>query len=118
MSNQITAYINTLDTPLRETAQALRATIDDALPGAHSAMWHGHPVWGLGDRAGQTPVALIKAYKSYVTFGLWRGQEITDPSGRLQPGARQMASVKLADIEDIDTHMFTTWLTQARALEQ
>lgn len=61
---------------------------------------------------------MIKAYPSYVEFGLWRGQEITDPAGLLQPGARQMASVRLTSAEEVDTGLFTTWLTQARALEE
>lgn len=110
-------YLNSLDTPLREIGLQARKVIDAALPDATSAMWHGHPVWGLG-APGKQPICLLKAYTSYVTFGLWRGQDITDPSGRLQAGARRMASVKLKSTEDIDEALFTDWLRQAYALEQ
>jgi hypothetical protein len=55
-------------------------------------MWHGHPVWGT---PGKQPICLLKANRSYITVGLWRGQDITDPSRRLKAGARRMAPVKL-----------------------
>jgi hypothetical protein len=55
----------------------------------------------------------LKAYKNYVTFGFWHGQDLGDTSGRLAPGARRMASVKLATPADIDTDLFATWLRGA-----
>ncbi|MEU2613782.1 DUF1801 domain-containing protein [Micromonospora sp. NPDC007271] len=110
-------YLAGLDAPLRETGEKLRTVIEAALPEAPGAMWQGHPVWGLGDRPGKTPVCLVKAYSSYVTFGLWRGQEVGDVSGRLVPGARRMASVKLRTVDEIDPDLFTGWLRQAYALE-
>lgn len=69
------------------------------------------PTW----KHDSTPVALLKAYASYVTFGLFAGQSVNDPSGRLEPGARQMASVKLRSTADIDEALFTEWLRQAGA---
>ncbi|MEU9506826.1 DUF1801 domain-containing protein [Micromonospora sp. NPDC048170] len=113
----VTDYLAGLDTPLREIGEKLLPVIEAALPGATGAMWHGHPVWGLGDRPGQRPVCLVKAYGAYVTFGLWRGSEVADPSGRLVPGARQMAAVKLRTLADVDSALFTDWLRQAHDLE-
>ncbi|WP_435208557.1 DUF1801 domain-containing protein [Micromonospora sp. bgisy143] len=114
----IDGYLAGLADPMREIGDKLTPVIADALPGATGAMWHGHPVWGLGDRPGQRPICLIKAYGSYVTFGLWRGQEIADPSGRLAPAARAMATVKLRDVAEIDPALFTGWLSAAAALEE
>ncbi|MFY1617649.1 DUF1801 domain-containing protein [Micromonospora sp. WMMD736] len=114
----IDGYLAGLADPLREVGEKLTPVIADALPGATGATWHGHPVWGLGDRPGQRPVCLIKAYGSYVTFGLWRGQEIADPSGRLVPAARAMATVRLRDVADIDPALFAGWLRAAAALEE
>ncbi|MFF4877963.1 DUF1801 domain-containing protein [Micromonospora sp. NPDC000668] len=111
-------YLAGLPGPLREIGEKLTPVIAAALPGATGAMWHGHPVWSLGDRPGLRPVCLLKAYRSDVTFGLWRGQEITDPSGRLVPGARAMAAVKLRGVADIDPALFTDWLRAAAALEE
>lgn len=114
----ITDYFAALDAPLREIGEKLRAVVDEAVPGTTGAMWHGHPTWSAGDKPGRTPVCLVKAYRTHVTFGLWRGQDVTDPSGRLVPGARRMASVKLTAVEEIDPALFADWLRQAHELEQ
>ncbi|MFF5214594.1 DUF1801 domain-containing protein [Micromonospora sp. NPDC000442] len=114
---RIDDYLTGLDASLRQTAEALRPVIDGALADATAVMWHGHPVWGLGEAPGRRPICLLKAYTSYLTFGLWRGQEISDRSDRLIPGARQMASVRLSVVTDIDEPLFVNWLRQARALE-
>ncbi|GIJ09732.1 DUF1801 domain-containing protein [Micromonospora andamanensis] len=114
----INDYLAGLDGSLRETAEALRPAIDGALADATGVMWHGHPVWGLGEAPGRRPICLLKAYPSYLTFGLWRGQEISDRSDRLIPGARQMASVRLSALTDIDEPLVVDWLRQARALEE
>ncbi|MDG4806111.1 DUF1801 domain-containing protein [Micromonospora sp. WMMD1120] len=111
-------YLVGLPDPLREIGERLTPIIAAALPEATGAMWHGHPVWGLGDRPGRRPVCLIKAYRSDITFGLWRGQEITDGSGRLRPAARTMAVVKLRAVADIDPAQIAGWLHAAAALEE
>lgn len=113
----VTEYLAGLDEPLREIAAKLRPVIEAALPGATGVVWHGHPVWGRGDRPGRDPVCLVKAYPSYLTFGLWHGQQVDDPSGRLLPGARSMASVKLRSADEVDQALFGDWLRQAYARE-
>ncbi|MEV6795396.1 DUF1801 domain-containing protein [Streptomyces sp. NPDC051320] len=113
----VDAYLASLDQPLREIAEQAGKVIDAAFDGPRSAMFHGHPVWSMGATPGKQPVALIKAYASYVTFGLWRGQKIDDTSGRLEAGAREMASVKLRSVADIDGPLFSAWIEQAQALE-
>jgi hypothetical protein len=109
-------YIAALPASQREIASKLLPFITEVLPGT-DAVWHGHPVWSLGPTPGKSPVCLLKAYPRHITFGFWQGQSIQDPSGRLQPGPRQMASVKLQSLADIDPGLFTNWLHQARALE-
>ena len=116
--DSVTAYLAGLPEPLREVGEKLRTVIDAALPAATAAVWHGHPVWGIGDRPGQAPICLLKAYAGYVTFGLWRGQDIVDGTGRLAPGARRMASVRLRTLDEIDPVLFTGWLRQANGLTE
>lgn len=111
-------YLTALDAPLREVGTKTREIIEAALPEAPGALWHGHPVWSLGGAPGKSPVCLLKAYGSYVTFGLWQGQGVADPSGRLEAGAREMATVKLRSLDDLDAGLFTDWLRQARALAE
>ncbi|MET9900002.1 MULTISPECIES: DUF1801 domain-containing protein [unclassified Streptomyces] len=116
-ASDITSYLNGLDGPLRDIGEKIRPVIDSALPDGSGALWHGHPTWSLGAKPGQTPICLLKGYTSYVTFGLWRGQEVADPSGRLVAGARQMASVKLSRTDEVDPVLFGEWLRRAVALE-
>ena len=112
----VDAYYESLESPLKDVAERLGIIIDAAIPGAPHAMWHGSPVWSAGAAPGKQPVALIKAYPKYVTFGLWRGREITDSSGRIDTKG-SMASVKYASLDDIDEAQLTDWLHQALALE-
>jgi hypothetical protein len=109
-------YVASLDGPFRDVAAKMVSLIDAAMPDAPGAMWQGHPVWSAGEKPGKQPVALIKAYPKYVTFGLWKGREVDDPDGRIDTSG-SMASVKLASVDDIDEALFTGWLKQARALE-
>lgn len=110
----IDEYISRLDVPNREIAAALRAHIDVALPEAEGRMWHGHPVW----LKGKTPVAGFKAYPTQVTFMLWRGREIADPTGTLAPsGSGQMSTLKIADTDGFDGSDLDGWLRQADALD-
>jgi hypothetical protein len=113
---RIDDYIAKLDSPLREVAIAARQVIDASLGDLHGTVWHGHPVWSATEDPGTHPVCLLKAYPSYVTLGLWNGQAVADPSGRLQAGTRQMATVKLRPVDDVDHVLFGDWLRQARAL--
>lgn len=116
MSKSVADYVNSLPANQRDIAHRLVDLIETALPGT-GALWHGHPVWSLGPAPGKQPVCLVKAYPAHVTFGFWRGQEIDDPSGRLEPGARSMASVKLRSGTDLDDELFATWLRRAGELE-
>ncbi|MFI6443431.1 DUF1801 domain-containing protein [Kitasatospora sp. NPDC050543] len=109
-------YLAALPAAQREITDKLRPVIDAALPGA-GALWHGHPVWSLGAAPGKNPVCYLKAYANHIAFGFWRGQELSDPSGRLVAGAREMAGLKLRTPADVDAALLTDWLHQARKLE-
>ncbi|WP_433249098.1 DUF1801 domain-containing protein [Streptosporangium sp. CA-135522] len=109
-------YLNALPEPQQRITDELLPIIEAALPGT-GALYQGHPVWSAGEKPGKSPVCYVKAYPSYVTFGFWKGQMLSDPSGRLDAGAREMAGIKLRSLADIDAGLFTDWLRQARAVE-
>lgn len=112
-------YIAAHPAPLNAIIEHLRTLIDDVLPSsAVSSVFHAAPTWSVGPGRGTGLVCYVKAYSKYVTFGFWHGQEVTDASGRLQPGARQMAQVKLTSTADIDRDLFRDWLNQAWSLEK
>jgi hypothetical protein len=106
-------YVSAQPQPLCDVGHTLLGLLDAGLPGADATLWHGHPTWKLGD----APVCLLKAYTRHLTLGFWHGAAFSDPSGRLRPsGAREMASVKLRSVTDIDPERFGDWLRQARGL--
>lgn len=108
-------YIESLPETLDPIGRQLTDILDKGLPGAEGLIWHGHPVWMLG----RTPVAAFKAHSAHVTFMIWRGQELTDRSGRLEAaGSSTMANLKISSIEDLDEPLFVNWLNQALRLEQ
>ncbi|WP_353115933.1 DUF1801 domain-containing protein [Microbacterium sp.] len=106
----IDQYTASLPEPFRAVAAALRGAIDEALPDADSRIYHSHPVWLIGG----APAAGFKAYARYVTFMIWNGAPIDDPSGELQSGAR-MSTVKYAELSGLDTGRIVDWLRQSVA---
>lgn len=111
-TQSVDAYVESLPEEILDVGRKLRAVIDAGLPTADVVMWHGHPTWMIG----KVPVALLKGYTKYVTFGLFNGQRVDDSTSRLHPGAREMAVVKVSRIDDVDDATFATWLHQAQEL--
>lgn len=110
----IREYIDSMDQSLQPLGDKLTNVLDDSLSKATGTIWHGHPVW----MTGKMPIAGFKAHASHVTFMVWKGQLITDRSGSLQPaGSSGMASLKLADADQVEPNIFANWLHQAQALE-
>ena len=101
-------YLESLAEPLRQIGTQLRPLVDAAFPDASGVMWHGHPVWMVGKH----PVAGFKAYTSYVTYMIWRGQEHSDVAV-----PRDMVSSKLATIADIDALQAADWLRRPESTD-
>ena len=103
-------YVSAQPQPLCDIGLALLPVLGGALAGAEPSLWHGHPTWRVGGR----PVCAVKAYTRHVSFELWGGDAVEDPSGRLRPvdgGGR--AFVKLRTLEDVDPELFVGWLRGA-----
>ncbi|TFD04202.1 DUF1801 domain-containing protein [Cryobacterium sp. TMT1-66-1] len=110
----IDEYVAAPAEPLASVVSLLRDTFDLALPETSTELWHGHPVW-LDD---ELPVAGFKAYPAFVTVLFWRGQAITDDSGKLNAsGSAEMSEYKLRGVDDFDSDLFNGWLQQLRELE-
>ncbi|MGI8404305.1 MAG: DUF1801 domain-containing protein [Thermomicrobiales bacterium] len=99
----IEEYIESLAESLREIATQLRPLMDKEFPKATGKVWHGHPMWMVGKH----PVAGFKAYTSYVTYMIWRGQEHSEAAV-----PRDMASHKLASVADIEEVQAADWLRE------
>lgn len=79
-----------------EALQTLVKLVLDTEPGATVSIKWNQPVFELNG-----PFAFIKPAKAHVTFGFWRGAEMSDPKGLLAKGGR-MGHIKYTSLAAID----------------
>lgn len=77
VATTIDAYIHNLPTALAAVCTALRKGIEHTIPTAKGKVWHGAPVWFLGEH----PVVgtSLKA-KKHISLLFWNGQAFNEPS--------------------------------------
>lgn len=87
----------------------LRAEIERVLPDATSKVWHGAPVWFVGD----TPVVGYSVpSKGGVSLLFWNGQAFDERA--LEPvGKFQAAQARFAGTAEIDATLLRRWLKKA-----
>jgi hypothetical protein len=97
--------------PASEAAvcRRLRTEIAGALPDATSKVWHGAPVWFVGE----TPVVGYNVTaKGGVVLLFWNGQAFNDPA--LKPiGKFKAAQTRFGDASEITVAPLRRWLKQA-----
>src|SRR5262245_13230373 len=94
--DQIAAYAHVQPPSLRPKCDLLRELIDTALPGATSRVWHGSPVWFLGEN----PVVGYNATAKGVNLLFWNGQAF-DEAGLQPVGKYRAAQAKFGDGAEI-----------------
>jgi hypothetical protein len=87
----------------------LRAEIERALPGAASRVWHGAPVWFVGE----TPVVGYNVpARGGVVLLFWNGQAFGDPA--LEPmGKFKAAQTWYGAVSEIKAAPLRRWLKKA-----
>ena len=109
MSDDIGVYAKKLKTKEKAIAAALRKSIDAALPKSTSRVWHGHPVWFIGEN----PVVGYSTKTTGMALLFWNGQEFGEP--KLVPvGKFHAAELKYADVADIDAKLLARCLKKAK----
>ena len=89
----------------------LRKLLHKAAPTTKESVKWAQPVYESNG-----PFAYIKAFKSTVNFGFWRGTELDDPNNLLVGDGDRMKHVKLKTVKDINGPAFTDFVKQAIAL--
>ena len=79
-----------------------------AAPEADESIKQAQPVYEVNG-----PFAYIKALKTSVNFGFWRGEHINDPEGFLQGSGEKMRYFKLSSLVDINEQVFADFIQQA-----
>ena len=105
----ISAYTASLEPRQAAVCDYLRKAIEQALPKANARIWHGMPVWFIGEN----PVVGYSAKLTRVTLRFWNGQSFGDPL-LVADGKFRAAQIQYKDMADIDTKALRGWLRKAR----
>ena len=109
MNDDIGAYGKKLKPKLKGIAESLRKSIDAALQKSTSKVWHGHPVWFIGEN----PVVGYSTKTTGVALLFWNGQSFGEP--KLAPvGKFHAAELRYADEADIDAKLLARCLRKAK----
>ena len=104
----IDAYSQAQRPEFRAICEELRKLISKALPKSSSKVWHGQPVWFIGEN----PVVGFKATAKSVVLLFWNGRAFDEPD--LKPlGQFQVAKAEFGDVTEIDAKAVRRWLKKA-----
>ncbi len=112
MDKSIETYNQSLEPSDKEICDTLRKIIDEAIPGAASKIWHGHPVWFLDDN----PVVGYSKLKGNVRLLFWSGQSF-DELGLHPEGSFKAAEARYTSIEQIQIDDIKRWLRKAHDIQ-
>lgn len=103
------AYDAAQPAPLDALCRKLRAAITRALPAAKALVWHGSPVWFVGE----VPVAgYCVGAKGDVQLLFWNGQAFDEP-GLAPLGKFCAAQARYRSVAEIDAAALARWLAKA-----
>ena len=84
--------------------------VSGAVPKATCSIKWNQPVFELNG-----PLAFIRLAQDHVTFGFWRGAQLSDPAGLLEGGDR-MKHLRIGDDEAFDRTRVVGFVREAAAL--
>lgn len=109
----VDAYVAALDGWQREAAERLREVIRSAAPSLAEAIKWGQPVY-----EDNGPVCYFRSSADHLTFGFWRGTELSDPDGRLEGEGDRMKHLKIHGAEDVRAEALADFIRQGVELNR
>jgi len=106
-------YVASLGGWQAEAVKALREIVSAAAPKATESIKWAQPVYEANG-----PFAWIKAHRTHVNLGFWRGAELSDPKGLLEGEGEKMRHAKIRAVGDIKKGPITALVKQAVKLNQ
>ncbi len=94
-----------------DAMKIIRALVTRHAPGATVAMKWGQPVWEHNG-----PFAWLRPAAKHVSFGFWRGAEMSDPDGQLEGEGHRMRHLKMTSAADLEALPIEDFVKQAIAL--
>ena len=95
--HDVVKYNDQVSTANRQTIDLIFHEFVQALPDASFKVWHGHPVWFLGD----IPVAGYQDHKSGVKVLFWSGKDFNE-SGLTGIGKHRAAGITFPDSASVN----------------
>lgn len=106
-------YVNGHKGWQREVLTTLRSIVHGVAPDIEESIMWSQPVFSANG-----PVCFIKAYKDYITFGFWRGTEISDSEGLLSGDLSMMRTMTIRSAKDVRRETFESMVKQAVRLNR
>lgn len=108
-ADPIAAYAQAQPPAFRSICDALRDLISQAIPKATCKIWHGSPVWFVGEN----PVVGYSVKAKAVNLLFWNGQAFDEP-GLTPVGKHRAAEATFREAAAIDPKLLRRWLKKAR----
>jgi hypothetical protein len=96
-----------------DVIRELDAIVREAAPSATALIRWTQLVWEHGG-----PIAYARAVSTHVTFGFWRGAELTDAEGSLEGSGDRMMHVEITGPGDVRKAQFAAWVKEAADLNE
>lgn len=101
-------YNSALSGTNRDIVQLLFGEFLQALPTATYKVWHGHPVWFLGE----IPVAGYQDHKTGVKVLFWSGKDFTE-AGLIGIGKHRAAGITYPDVASVNVDDLRRYLKRS-----
>ena len=109
-ADAITHYAETQSAAHAAICQALRTQIDATIPKAASKIWHGSPVWFVGENP---VVGYSVTAKNGVSLLFWNGLSFGDPDLKPVGTGGRAARICFTDADQLETKPLRRWLKRA-----
>jgi hypothetical protein len=109
--HSVADYASTQAPALAAICNKLQAEIDRAIPNARSRIWHGSPVWFIGEN----PVVGYSVRAKRVDLMFWSGQLFDEPLLKAV-GKDKAAQTSIQDKSEIKPAELHRWLEKARTV--
>jgi hypothetical protein len=109
--NSIAAYPKAQAPGLAAICDKLQVEIDKGIPSSTSRIWHGSPVWFIGEN----PVVGYSVRQKGVDLMFWSGQLFDEPLLKAV-GKDKAARVSFQDESEINFTDLRRWLKSARTI--
>ena len=113
MQPEISHYNEAQQPELKAVCELLAEQIDNALPDAHSKIWHAHPVWFLNGN----PIVGYSKQKRGIRLMFWSGADFDEVELKVLGEKFKSDSIFYNNISEINLSDLKRWLHKAQEIQ-